>query len=175
MNRSKLWLSIVVILLLVNTAALAMLWLKKSKPPMPGGGARAFLTSELKLTPSQEEKFDALREDHQKTTREIMNGMKELKDELAEKIAAPKTDTAALESLTKQISEKEIQRDLATFYHFRAFRAILTSSQQQKFDKILKQVLRMMAGPQRQGPPPGMHDGGPPPGTGEPPPDGPPH
>lgn len=168
MNRSKLWLTIVVILLLVNTAALAMLWMKKAKPPIIRGGAKDFIISELKLTPDQQGKFDELREDHQKQTREIVEGMKDLKDELAEKISAAQTDTAALDALTKQISEKDRQRDLATFYHFRAFRAILTPSQEEKFDKILKQVLRMMTGPQR---PPGP----PPPGAGDPHPDRPPH
>jgi Spy/CpxP family protein refolding chaperone len=156
MNRSRFWLIIVVLLLLVNTVVLAMIWLKKPEGPAHGESAKDFLIKELKLSDAQQAKFDALRQDHQKKIKEIMDGMKGLKDELAEKISAAQTDTSALDSLTRQIGEKEIQRDLATFYHFRTFRTILTKEQQDKFDKILKQVLRMMAGPQRppQGPPP---------------------
>jgi Spy/CpxP family protein refolding chaperone len=165
MNKSRIWLIIVVALLLANTAVLVTLWMKKPPAPPPGGSAKDFLVSELKLTVEQQKQFDALREDHQKNTRAVMEGMKDLKDALAEKISAGETDTAGLDSLTKTISEKERQRDLATFYHFRAFRAILSNDQKEKFDKILKQVLRMMTGPQRppEGPPPGEKGDGPPP------------
>lgn len=173
MNRSRLWLIIVLVLLLVNTVVLTMLWMKKPPAPPPGGRAKDFLINELKLTADQQQKFDALREDHQQQTEAVMDGMKELKDELAEKISAAQTDTAALDSLTRKISEKERQRDLITFYHFRSFRNILSKEQQEKFDKILKQVLRMMTGPQRpQGPPGGKGDG-PPPGEEHPEPGSP--
>jgi periplasmic protein CpxP/Spy len=170
MNKSRIWLIIVVLLLLANTAVLAMLWMKKPPSPPPGGSAKDFLVSELKLSSEQQKQFDALRESHQKNIRVIMEGMKDLKDALAEKISAEKTDTAWLDALTKAISEKERQRDLATFYHFRSFRSILSDEQKQKFDKILKQVLRMMTGPQPppQGPPPGEKGDGPPPGGNDP-------
>jgi Spy/CpxP family protein refolding chaperone len=178
MNRSRLWIIIVVALLLVNTAVLAMLWFKRPPGGPPPGGAKDFIVKELELTPAQQEKFDALREDHQDDVKRIMEGMKDLKDELAEKITAPQVDSAALNTLTSTISEKERQRDLSTFYHFRSFRSILNVSQQQKFDKILKQVLRMMSpGVQRppQGPPGREGPGRPPGDSGEmpPPPGGP--
>jgi Spy/CpxP family protein refolding chaperone len=164
----------VVVLLLVNTAVLAMLWLKKPpQGPPPGGGAKDFLIKELNLTTEQQKKFDALRDEHQARTKQIMDGMKELKDALVDKISAPENDSIAINDLTKQIAEKERQRDLATVNHFRSFRTILNAEQQTKFDKILREVMRMMSGQQRpQGPPPhGRERGDRPPGdSGEMPP-----
>jgi Spy/CpxP family protein refolding chaperone len=173
MNRSRVWIIIVVALLLVNTAVLAMLWFKRPPEGPPPGGAKDFIVKELGLTADQQKKFDELRKDHQDDIKRIMEGMRELKDELAEKITASQVDSAALNTLTSRISEKERPRDPSTFYHFRSIRAILNATQQQKFDKILKQVLRMMVpGGQRppQGPP-GREGAGRPPGdSGEMPP-----
>jgi len=157
MNRSKLWIIIVVLLLLLNTGVLAMLWFKK--PPHdqhPTGGAKDFLIHELNLTTDQQQKFDELRQDHQRQTKEIMEGMKDLKDALVDKISSAETDSSGINNLTKQIAEKERQRDLTTVFHFRSFRAILNSEQQKRFDKILKEVLRMIGCQQKptQGPPP---------------------
>jgi len=160
MNRSKLWIILVVVLLLVNTAVLIMFWFKKApNGPLPGGQAKDFLIKELNLTTEQQKQFDGLREEHQRQVRAALEGMRELKDALIEEIAKPTADSAAIDSISKAINNKERKRELATVYHFRAFRGILTADQQSKFDKILKDVLRMMnAGgqrPQRQGPPPG--------------------
>ncbi len=162
MNRSRLWIIIVVLLLVVNTAVLAMLWFKN--PPhdqRQGGSAKEFLIRELNLTADQQKKFDDLRADHQKQTKAIMEGMRDLKDGLVDKITATQNDSVAINDLTKQIAEKERQRDLATIYHFRSFRTILNAEQQEKFDKILKDVLRMINNqPRPKGPtPPGRGRG----------------
>jgi Spy/CpxP family protein refolding chaperone len=151
MNRSKFWPVIVVVLLLVNTGMLAMWWMKKADMPHEGT-AKDFLINELKLTATQQEEYNVLREAHQKQIRDIMHGMRELKDELADKISSPATDTTALDQLTMQIGEKERQRDLATYYHFRSFRMILTKEQQERFDEVIRDVLHMMAGPKKPRP-----------------------
>lgn len=161
MNKSRLWLLVVIVLLAVNTAALAMLWWKKDHPAPPvGGGAKDFLVKELQLTAAQQLTYDSMRMDHQSRTRAVMEGMRSLKDALADKLAAADTDTAALEALTRQIHEKERQRDLVTFYHFREFRQILNETQQEKFNGMVREVLRMM---NQQRPPgrPGERPGGP--------------
>lgn len=157
MNRSKRWIIIVVVLLLVNTAVLAMLWFKKpTQDHLPGGAAKDFLIHELNLTTDQQNKFDELREDHQQQTRQIMAGMKDLKDALVDKISSTQNETASIDSLTKVIAEKERQRDIVTVNHFRTFRTILNADQQKRFDRILRQVMGMMGGQQRppQGAPP---------------------
>jgi periplasmic protein CpxP/Spy len=175
MNRSKLWIIIVVVLLLLNTAVLAMLWFKKPQQgPPPGGNAKDFLQKELNLTADQQQKFTQLREEHQQKIKEIMDGMKDLKDALVEKISSAQTDSAGIDLLTKQIAEKDRQRDVLTVYHFRAFKEMLNAEQQKKFEKILKEVMRMMNAPQRpqQGPPPARGERGerPPRDSGEMPP-----
>lgn len=178
MKQSRLWIIIVVVLLLLNTAVLAMLWFKRPpQVPPPGGNAKDFLVKELQLTPAQQQQFDSLRRGHQQQVKDAMDGMKELKDALVEQVTKPQADAAAIDSLTKAINEKERKRETITVYHFRALRGILTPQQQARFDKILKDVLRMMSnggGGQRppQGPP-GRGRGDRPPGdSGEMPPPG---
>jgi periplasmic protein CpxP/Spy len=163
MNKPKTWLIIVVVLLLVNTAVLALLWFDKkdTHAAPPGGTAKDFLTRELDLTPAQQKQFEALRHEHQQAVQSAMEGMKDLKDSFFAKISLPQVDSASLDALTARMGEKERRRDLATFYHFRALRAILDAQQQKKFDGILKEVLRMMGGPHRP-PPPGEKDAPPP-------------
>lgn len=165
MKSSRIWLIVVVVLLLLNTAALALLWFKRPAPPK--GNAKEFLVRELSLTAEQQEQFDDLRASHQQKIRSVMEGVRPLKDAMVDKITAAVADTAGIDSLTHAVAEKERQRDLATIEHFRQFRSILDQRQQRKFDNILKQVLRMMAGPQRPGGPP-PHHGGPPPDSAQP-------
>jgi Spy/CpxP family protein refolding chaperone len=162
MAKSKIWLIVVVALLLANSLVLGMLWFnKKPKPPMAGGSAKEFLIKELNLTTSQQKQFDALREKHQENVKEAMDGMRELKDSFFEKISQPNVDSASLKDVLNLMSAKEQQRDLAAFYHFRELRKLLTGEQQQKFDKIIKDVTRMMNQPGPKGPPGGRKDGTP--------------
>jgi Spy/CpxP family protein refolding chaperone len=155
MKRTTFWIVIVAVLLLLNTLVMAMLWFRKpGQGPQGAGSAKDFLQRELNLTTDQQQEYSALREDHQHKIKALMNGMKDLKDALVEKISASQPDSAGIELLTKKISEKERQRDLLTVYHFRAFKQILNPEQQKKFEKVLKEVMRIMNGPQR---PPQAH------------------
>jgi periplasmic protein CpxP/Spy len=178
MSKRKLWIGIVVVLLVVNTILLVFLWMGKRPGRMIGGTTKEYLTKELSLNDAQVKQYDQLRDEHIEAIRKLNDDMKDLKDNMFDNLSTNNVDSNKVKTLLQQIGENEKARDSITFYHFRKLRTILTAGQQQKFDKIIKNVLRMM-GPPPQGPP--MRDrrgagpmGEPPPGDEPRPGNGPP-
>jgi len=157
MAKNKWWMVVIVLLLLVNTAVLAMLWFKKKPlPPRPGGDARAFLVKELNLSKTQQDTFDILKNDHRSQVSDIQEQIRANNDELFDLLAADRVDSAAINTLTSSIGEKEKQRDVITFYHFRKLRSTLNAQQQEKFDQTIRKGMRMAGPPGRPpGPMPG--------------------
>jgi periplasmic protein CpxP/Spy len=168
MSKRKLWIAIVVVLLVVNTILLALLWIGKKPRRMIGGTAKDYLTKELSLNDAQVKQYDELRDEHVETIRKLNDDMKDLKDNMFDNLSNNNVDSNKVKSLLQEVGENEKARDSITFYHFRKLRTILTAEQQQKFDKIIKNVLRMM-GPPPQGPAMRDRQGAGPP-MGEPPP-----
>src|SRR6185312_5237893 len=88
-----------------------------------------------------------------------------------ENIQTPVLNKKAADSIEKKILANTVMLDSATLFHFRKLRAILDNNQKITFDKIIKNALHMMGGPQngpqgmrppgRDMPPPprGMHRG----------------
>jgi periplasmic protein CpxP/Spy len=176
MVKSKIWITIVVILLIINTVLLAFLWLGKRPRRMAGGSAKDYLIKELSLTEAQIKQYEDLRERHISGIRKVDNDMRDLKDNMFDNLSSTTIDTNKVNGLLQQIGRNESAKDSITFYHFRNLRSILNKGQQEKFDKIIKNALQMMAVPQgppmrdrRAGNEPPMRE--PPPGN-EPPPEG---
>lgn len=147
--RIKIWQLVVVILLLVNTIVLAMLWFGRKdaiKPP-PGGNARAYLVQELALTNRQVKQYDELREQHFSKMQQLMQEIRETRDRFFDNISSSTVDTATVSGLAKELSEKEAEKERVTLYHFRTVRGLLSEEQKQRFDKVIKDVLRMMGRP----------------------------
>jgi len=165
----------VIALVCVNTVVLVMLW-KERRPRHPGGqdgmAVRDFLAKELSLTPKQVLQFDSLRELHRAGMDSLNENIHALRDRLFGGLSQPNANPEVTNNIVQQIGANSALIDKETFYHFRKLRELLSSTQQQKFDNTIKQVLHMMA---RQGPSNGP-GGGPPPGSRRPdgPPEGPP-
>ncbi|EHQ28328.1 Spy/CpxP family protein refolding chaperone [Mucilaginibacter paludis] len=191
MKNYKLWLAVVIILLIINSGVLALMWFHKSRPGHgnygPAMEPKDILISTLSLTTKQQELFAVMRNKHRQLTNTLSRQNHLLHDSLFNYIKAPKIDTALINRLSDRISNNQSLVEKATLYHFRELRAILTMAQQQKFDSIIQDVVRMMSGPGRK---PGQRLGGlhgeeserpqgPPPEDMRPgqnlPPEGPPH
>jgi Spy/CpxP family protein refolding chaperone len=202
MKNFKFLMIIVIVLVIINCVLLGSLWFTKYRmvppppPPDPPQRANEYLIRELKLTPAQIKQYDTLREHHFEKTKELNNQNHQLRDAYFENIQTPVLNIKTADSIEKKILANTTMLDSATLFHFRKLRTILTKDQQTKFDKIVKNALHMMGGPQNgpQGggpqngmrppgrlgnmPPPrgmgrGRHPGGPGgPGMGGPPPDG---
>ncbi len=193
MKSYKVVISVVIVLVLINCILLGTLWFKQENLRGRGGppqAANEYLSKELKLTAAQETAYTAMRKQHFEFTRKLNEESHLLHDSIFENIKTPVLNAATTNALEKKISTIQLMLDTATLNHFRRFRAILNTGQQEKFDHIIKNALHMMGGPpqrgRRSGPPdgtqppqrrgdrPGPPDGMPPPGGQGPPPDGPP-
>ena len=151
-------------LVILNIALVAMVWLKKGevREPAPRGDAKDYLVNELSMDKQQVEQFDEMRRGHFDRIRNYRDETRMLKDKLFDGLMTGRN--AATDSIAKRIGELQSEIDIETFDHFSKLRAILREDQQKKFDDIIQEVLRTM-GP-RRGPPPGRRDG--PPGNGPP-------
>jgi len=171
---------VVIALVLINIILMGILWYNnndhKRRPVQ--GTAFQYLSKELQLSPAQIKRYDTLRKQHFDFTSRVSNEQRMLRDSFFNHLKDQSTNQAQINDQEKRILIKQAQLDSATFYHFRSFRAILSTRQQEKFDGLISQVLHMMGQSQRHpgdktptGPPPG--DGPPP--QGPPLPDGPPN
>jgi Spy/CpxP family protein refolding chaperone len=155
MLKQKIITIAVIILLVLNSIALALVWFNKSGPPRNARphGADEFLTKELNLTPAQHDSYDSM---HKAFREQMDNTEQELhkaKDELFDNISAPYLDSIQVDSLSAIVGKIEATQDKLTIAHFRQIRKILDVQQQQKFDNIIKEALHKMAPPQMPPPP----------------------
>jgi Spy/CpxP family protein refolding chaperone len=160
MKNYKFWLTIVLTLLVVNSVVLAIMWFHKHpqfrhRPVVQEQSImepKDVLINTLAFTPKQVILFDTLRYKHRQLVNKLDGENHILRDSLFNNIKKPKADTALINAIAKHISDNQSQIEKATLYHFREVRAILTPTQQIKFDGIISEVLQMMG---RPGPPHG--------------------
>ncbi|HCL05840.1 MAG TPA: hypothetical protein DHW64_07725 [Chitinophagaceae bacterium] len=171
-TKNKWFAVAMVMLILLNITTLTVFWWTKKgnqqEERLPQGGAMAFLVRELKLDSAQQQQLLVFRDEHRSATQEIRKKNREAKEvffSLLEKDGI--TDIEINEAATVS-ARYDAELAKITFDHFKKIRSVCNAKQQEKFDEIIHEVLRMLAGP--QGPPP-PRDGHPPRG---PHPDGPP-
>jgi protein CpxP len=170
-NRTK-WLTILVLILVaLNIATVTAFWLlkdRRSGPPPPQSGVTDFLVKELGFDSVQKQQLQQLVEAHRREVMDTRRGNREAKDSFFALLKEPNITDAMLAAAAIKANAPDQQLEMITFRHFQKVRALCTAAQQQKFDHIIQQVLRMNA-------PPGGQQGPPPPGlNGQRPGDGPP-
>jgi len=178
MKSNKILVAFVIVLIIINCVLLSLFWFNiypiKRRLPIQGP-AFEYLSRELKLTPAQKSQYEKMRDMHMQFTDSLNTQTRMMRDSFFDQLKNPSAKPETINALEKKISDNTAKLDTSTFYHFRRFRAILTTAQQQKFDDVIQDVLRSMGGPPppQGGARPGM-PGGPP--QGEPPSNvGPPH
>ncbi len=158
-SKNKWWALAVIILCTANIVTLIILWTVKTLPPPPpqmplqAGGPGNFLINELRLNKQQQEQFEILRNDHQQQVRNIKDSIRTAKDQLFSQLGDSNISEVALQQAAAMAAKYQQQLDMVTFRHFQKVKAFCTAEQQQKFDKIIQQVIRQIAPPP---PPPGQ-------------------
>lgn len=154
MQKQRTLLIIVLIVLVVNIATLALLWLGKKEnhnDPGPRQEPGIWLTEQLSLTPEQADHYRDMRMQHHEAIMALEQQKKKLKDALFNQLNANATPQL-LDSISLQTGKLEAEKDMLTFNHFKQLRQILTPEQQQKFDAIIRQMLERMGGGERPQP-----------------------
>lgn len=152
---------LVVLLLLVNLVTLAGVWkyvlVKDHHGPPPPHSPGAFLIEKLKLNEEQVHVFDGLREEHFSQMKLLQEHIRHEKEALYDVLQDPNEDSVKSTKHMQAIMRDEEQLERITFEHFKKVRAICDPEQQQHFDVIIDEVIRMMNRQPRKGPPPPLH------------------
>lgn len=161
--RNKILTGIVILLLIANITTIVLFWLgMKNNHPHPPQPASEFLIKELGFNDSQRTQYESLIKIHQSQTRALREEMKIAKDSFFGLLSSKETNDSIKNRIAANIASVNSQLDDITFDHFKEVRKICDASQQQKFDAVIKDVIRMMAGP-AHGPGGRPHDDRPPP------------
>lgn len=145
-RTNKFLVGLVLMLIVANILSIALFWMKDSKPQtmqQPKIPAE-FLIKELQLNAQQQQQFEVLKREHQDASGTLRKEIKDAKEELFDLLKTGGAADTVKQSAVRKISLLTEKLDLVTFNHFEKVRAICSSSQQKRFDKIIKLVTKMM-------------------------------
>ncbi|MGC6430992.1 MAG: Spy/CpxP family protein refolding chaperone [Jejuia sp.] len=108
-----------------------------------------FLVKELDFNELQKEKYRALTKANRPAMREVLDGIRELKDALYNGLSDNYFSANTIDSLANLIGEKEKQKDILTFHHFKEVQKLCDEKQKEKFSKIINYAIRIEGRPQR--------------------------
>lgn len=150
-SKIKFLYFIIIALLLTNAATLAFMFMHKPKHEGNPREVSRWLTEQLKLNAVQQEQYKVLQEEHRKNMENIHQQDRNLHDRYFQLLNGEAVDSVLVNQLADSIAINRKQTELTTFYDFKKIRAICNAEQQQKFDEIIGEALRMMGpGPQRK-------------------------
>ena len=130
-----------VVLLVFNLVSLGMLM--RLTGPQGGSQAAEFLMHELKFDATQRKAYWELIHQHRDQMRKLEFERIQSRNQLYDNLG--KGDTTQFGVLRQIQGETE----LITFQHFQAVRNLGSPQQQQRFDRIIKEVLRKMEASQQ--------------------------
>lgn len=155
-NKVKLLLTLVVLLTILNATTIAGIWRYidfKSwslvPPPPSHGTPKDFIISKLDLNEEQQKIFEELRQEHFQEMKVLQENIRNEKDAMYDLLKSNNPDTALSYQYIGRIMQNEERLEHITFNHFRKVRAICTPEQQQHFDVIIDEVMRMLMRPPR--------------------------
>lgn len=109
--------------------------------PGRGGDLAHFLAKELQFNESQMQQLRALNKGHHQEIQLLLGEIRTLKDALFNNLSEKEYSKSAIDSITSLIGEREKEKDLRTFYHFKAIQDMCDASQKEKFQHIVKDAL----------------------------------
>jgi Spy/CpxP family protein refolding chaperone len=135
----------VVLLLIANIALVAFMVLGKNKDTRRDGGKGGpfeKMVKEIGMNESQKKQYDSLRELHFSIIRPLFDSMRSARQSLFKLIKEDSINDSLVNVYTSRITEKQIQADKQTLYHFREVRAMFSGEQQKKFDDFVQKMMQ---------------------------------
>ncbi len=170
MEKTKLLTGFVIVLIAVNAATLAFIWLQRPAQPQgrrPERDPGEVLSQQLGFSREQKLAFDTLRARHHSQMMALGDSLKSMKEALFQSILSG--DTLRARAIIFSIGTVHQQVELVTFDHFSGVRRLLTPEQRVKYDGMLHRAITEGPGQPKgddRRPPPGRGEG--PPGQGRP-------
>lgn len=175
MKNTTIYKLIIVLLVAMNLATLTFMWFNRPGREKQGDKAQAanFLIRELDMNQHQQAQYQKLRQEHRAKLNVLNQRDKMLHKHFFDLLVKGSVDSVSLESMASAIAANRKEMELVTYEHFDLIKKILNPAQQQKFDSIFQDVLRMVL-PLPPPPPPPPSPPPPPPTDMMPPPPPPP-
>jgi len=150
-SKIKLLTWCIVLLVLVNIAALALVWFKPDggpmkRPPGPPKGKDPFvekLSRELGWTEGQMKQFEDLKRTKFSNADELRDSIYLVKKDLVNAVYALPVDSVRITELTKRLGNLQYNIEHIMFLHFTDILNICTPEQREKCKEIIKEgILR---------------------------------
>ncbi|HTO92757.1 MAG TPA: periplasmic heavy metal sensor [Bacteroidota bacterium] len=181
LGRNRVLTAGIVVLAVLNVAALGTLWWQNARIPRPRPGAypgapspREFMERRLGLSEPQRARFEEMRLRYRAETEPIERNIWTVRRALYESLRRGAPPDSFVASATEELGRLEAQMQRATFRHFEGLRALCDSLQRPDLDMLLRDLFERESGVPPS--PPGMmREGGgeipppPRPGSGPPP------
>lgn len=144
MNKQKILIIAVVVLVILNVTTLSLLWF--SKPGRQHHRSRRkqpdvdhFLKRKLDLSNEQAEIFKSIREEHFESTHDIQHSLREDRQQLSRILSSE--DTALQNELMRKISNKNAAVERLNFRHLQNLKTVCNEEQKVKFDSVILRII----------------------------------
>ena len=144
-NRWITWL--VAILVVLNISTLAMLWMQsnrghrgKDRMERRDGGKKERMAKALKLTDSQIQQFETLKEAHREKVKEIRKNIGAQKNLKMAALTGNATDTVTLNQLDQSIGNLHVQMEHSLNQHYNDLRVICNDEQKELLKERFKKI-----------------------------------
>lgn len=151
--QKKLLIRLVVLLAILNLLVIGVLLFRDfgrpHHPPHPPGGpggpgnfhdVSGILEHELKLSPQQVVQLNRVRSDFFERERTVLDLIRSQRDSMNAQMFNKETDEALVMALARRISENEYRMETLRFEQAKAFKAICTPEQLERFEAMVLEI-----------------------------------
>lgn len=137
-NKVRMLIGIIVALVLLNAGLLTWMWLGSQRHGRDGhGDGRSYLSKTLGFSEEQRTKYRAMRQNHFKTIRPLLDSMRLERKRFYEQVSDSTQTDAVLMQQARQIEEKNARLDVLNLRHFQKVSALCTPEQRKKLQQVL--------------------------------------
>ena len=154
-NKSKVFLTIIGILLVANIAMVCFFFLKKDggkreKRPDRKTMIANFLKNEIGFNEAQLQRYDSLSTRHNESMKTMFDSSRSSKDRQFKILTAADFNDSVMNSVADQSSASQKIMELKMFNHLKNIRSLCTPEQLPKFDSLFVKVLNKRGGESRK-------------------------
>ena len=154
-QRRYLWI-IIIILLIMNITALALLWLGRPEGRRPQSGppdpieekirTERMLQNELGFNKIQTEQYLRMRQEHRSQAQQLEDEIRQLKKHMFDEVLEESPQPLLSDSLLRLVQEKQANLEKLTFQHFLDLKKLCKPEQQDKLKLLMHEVFRQKSG-----------------------------
>ena len=150
MNKSKLYIIIIIGLLLSNILLVGFFMLKKPPHPMHQK-PRELVISKLNLNTEQVKQYDELIKQHQTSIREKEENILELKNTLYLSLSIDNSSSQK-DSIINELGKIQIEIEIIHYKHFADIKSICKPEQLTNYNLLLKDIASLFSKPMMEKP-----------------------